>query len=99
MSRRINCQACHDKCRPMHSEDVAMGFHQRIVAIEAKKPEKHGLKIYGDGALEKEIELPTLECDSCGQPILDGTRCYAVTMWRGDDEIGLWEHEFGKVLP
>lgn len=99
MSRRIICKPCRDKRGAQHPEDVAMGFHRRIVEIVAKKPADHGIKFYEGNTLDdlketKTVSLETLQCDDCGEPIGDGAGAFAVTMWRGDDEPDNWEAEY-----
>jgi hypothetical protein len=71
-----------------------MGWHRKIVGILAKKPKTHNLVFLSD-SMPPEVEaLPSLFCDDCGEPIKDGERAFAVTMWRGDDEPEPWEEEY-----
>lgn len=97
MSRRIICQTCRDKTGPQHPEDVANGFHRRIVAIKAKKPEEHNIVFLSNVEPPKVEALPALFCDNCGACINDGSDAYCVTIWHHDEEIGRWEHEYGTV--
>jgi len=107
MSRRILCPDCNEKRKAkypsgLHPEDRAAGFQVRVVLIEVKKPEQHGIDVYEGNslsamALTKHEELPAIMCDDCNQAIPDGTRAYAISMWRGG-EMGAWEQEFGKVV-
>lgn len=94
MSREIICEACHSKAGDnLHAEDKASGWHKRSVKLIAKKPEDHAITING----KKQPQMETLRCDHCGEPIPDGTKAVAITMWRGSP-IGNWEQEFGEVV-
>jgi DNA-directed RNA polymerase subunit RPC12/RpoP len=94
MTRRIHCTTCGTaRFIPMHPEDAAMGFRQRVKHLTARCPAGHGITITS-GATVKTESLSTLRCDSCGQPIADGQPCVAITMWRGQ-EPPLWETDYG----
>jgi hypothetical protein len=97
MTRRIICQKCKDKRGPQHPEDVAMGWHRRIVPLQVKKPEVHQVKVYADGKLEATEDLATIVCDDCGNAMPDGTNGFALTMWRGE-EPPTWEDEYGRIV-
>ena len=96
MTRTIICKACHAKQKPMHPEDVAMGFQRRTVQGLAKKPEVHGITILKGGKEVSREELTTLQCDHCGLAIPDGSPIAAVTMWRTEREGEplAWENDF-----
>lgn len=94
MSRKILCEKC-GVLKPMHPEDVLMGFKRRRVQIGlAKKPDGLDVKIYEDGKLTERKILRSLFCDNCGEPIADGAPAIAETFWRGEDEPAEWESEY-----
>jgi hypothetical protein len=95
MSRRILCSSCDDKWKP-HPQDVAEGWQYRVVHLVVKKPAKHVITVITDAGV-KESPLPSILCDSCGEPINDGEIALAVTMWREGD-MAEWEAAFGNVL-
>lgn len=97
MSRKILCLDCGETRRiKLHSDDVALGFKQRVVELIAKKPADHAITEIS-GGVANTTQLPTIACDNCGKPIPDGTRCTAISVWRGG-EMAAWESGFGKVL-
>lgn len=98
MSRRIVCRKCGstESWRPLHPEDVAMGFQQRFVTGKARKPAVHEIKTYVGGRLTNTEHLATIRCDHCGAAIRDGEKCVAISMWR-DGQMGDWESEFMDV--
>ena len=96
MIRKIHCQKCGTKgFIPQDSRDKADGWKQRVVHLIAKKPSEHFVTIKSAKTTERH-DLPTMFCDSCGAPILDGEKCVAITMWRGDTPL-IWENEFGTI--
>jgi hypothetical protein len=100
MIRRIICESCRQKCGPQHPEDVAMGFKRRIVEITAKKPDDHKIEVFeGDNLASLESvevrHLPSLMCDHCGASISNGSRAFAVTMWRGEEPRN-WESDYAE---
>lgn len=97
MSRNLYCPKCGERSlQPMHPEDAAMGFHRRRVHLKAKKPAEHFMEIIDDTGTKRQY-LAALACDGCGVYIPDGSDAVAVTMWRGDNEIGAWEQEYGTL--
>lgn len=93
MTRSIVCKACAAKQRPMHPEDVLNGFHRRTVDLLAvKKPDEHGITVIEDGK-RTYTALRSLMCDTCNEPITDGTGAVAVTYWNEhrEGEPGNWE--------
>ena len=99
MIRRIHCETCGvPPCNPADQYD---GWHQRTVALTARKPPEHYVEetVIEPGKSPKvtRTDLPTLVCDLCGQPIPDGTRCVAITMWRGT-EPEPWEGNYGEPI-
>lgn len=112
MSRRILCQSCGDKWKP-HPQDVREGWQYRVLHVSLKKPDDHSVQVVTDATADglmdlitkgvpkcagKITPLPSIYCDTCGEPIADGTVALAVTMWR-DNPVGEWEHEYGTVIP
>jgi hypothetical protein len=83
----------------MHPEDVMMGFNRRRVVIErARKPQDHAISTFvgeslGAMKLESVEQLASLVCDHCNEPIKDGSKCVAVTMWR-EQEPEPWENDY-----
>lgn len=97
MSRKIVCEKC-GVLKPMHPEDVAMGFHQRRVVIDrCVKPADLSVNIYENGQLTNVSHLASLMCDNCGTKIPDGQSVVAITMWRDEAEPDPWEHEYGAT--
>jgi hypothetical protein len=105
MTRRILCDACGSKWEP-HKQDMADGWKHRLLALSVKKPESHGIRVFtGDVFsndptkmnLESSEQLPSILCDSCGEPIADGDMAIAISMSNKDDFYH-WEHEYGTVL-
>ena len=91
--RRLHCEKCGTKhFVPMDAEDVLAGWHQRVRHLNVKKPEIHQAIITGGGSREV-IDIPTLICDGCGEPIMNGAPAVAITMWRGEEPRD-WEKEF-----
>jgi hypothetical protein len=49
MSREICCEKCGE-LKPMHAEDVLMGFKRRRIVIErVQKPDDLAIRTYEDG--------------------------------------------------
>jgi hypothetical protein len=94
--RRIYCEAC-GKWAGLEPEDRFFHWQCRTCTIIASKPPKHSITItdYEKGKPVKSecINLPTLFCDHCGQPIPDGSIAIAYTAWRGK-EPGPWETDY-----
>jgi hypothetical protein len=90
MIRRMYCFKCGGEAmaRPFDAEDYADGWRFRYREITAYKPAVHSAGING-----KEIKLPGLICDFCGDDISDGTKAVAFTMWQGT-EPEVWETEY-----
>lgn len=95
MTRSIVCKACAARQRPMHPLDVLDGFHRRTVDLLAKKPAEHGITVI-EGGKTTYTELRSLMCDTCNEPITDGTGAVAVTYWNEnrEGEPGNWEKEY-----
>ena len=105
MIRHIYCEECDRRisARPQHPEDVAAGWKSRRVQIQAKKPEKHEVRIFAGDSMEtlqpvKTITLVTLHCDACNCPLPDGSPAFAITDWQEscEGEPGPWEQEFTR---
>lgn len=96
MSRRILCKSCGDKWKP-HPQHVRDGWQYRAVFLTVKKPDGHGVTVIADGKATRH-DLPSVQCDTCGESVADGSICLAVTMWRGGLVLP-WEHECGVVIP
>lgn len=92
MIRTIHCEKC-GVLKPMHPEDVAMGFLRRRLIFKGVKPADHAITVNG----EKQPQMSSLACDLCGQDIPDGSTVVATTMWQKDREgtPGIWETEYG----
>lgn len=97
MSRRILCKTCGAGWKA-HPQDVLDGWQYRVVNLVVKKPEKHQVSLIVERTLKSVSELPSIECDSCGEAIPDGSVARAVTMWRAG-EILEWEGGFGVIIP
>ena len=94
MIRRLHCEACgRGGFFPTNAEDAAAGWRTRFVWLAGRKPASHGVDV-SDGRTTQHTELPSLVCDGCGQPIPDGQRCLAITMYQGINPP-TWEAEFG----
>lgn len=100
MIRRIHCEACDKEARPMHPEDVAMGWKRRRVEIIAKKPAEHTVTTTVGGEKPVVANLPSIYCDQCGDPVKDGERAVAITEWQTsrEGEPGPWEQEYASAL-
>lgn len=78
----------------MHHEDAAAGWQKRTVKLRVKKPDDHCITING----MRQPQMATLFCDDCGEPLQDGSKAVAVSMWQGGG-MAAWEHEYGEVQP
>jgi len=101
VSRRIVCPECLRRGPVLYAEDVALGMRSRVVEIEAKKPERHTITLKTGDTLEDlrtvAVEhLSSIMCDTCGQPIPDGERCFAITIWRTPNEPPAWEKDYSQ---
>jgi YgiT-type zinc finger domain-containing protein len=85
----------------MNLKDRQEGWNGRRVWLIAKKPAVHQrIVIELGGSAPRVVEdIPSLQCDACGMVVADGETCVAVTMYRAENPIGLWEHEYGTVIP
>lgn len=94
MRREIVCEKCAPRVRLL-PEDEANGFKMRTKAMLARKPPAYS--IFENG---KPIALANLLCDRCGVPIVDGTRCLAVTFWNvmREKTPRQWEPAFGDPI-
>lgn len=80
-----------------------MGFFQREVHIEAKKPVDHAVTMTEKTPAANVTtvhHLERLRCDFCGNPIADGTPIVAFTTWNSnrEDEPRPWEEHYGRKL-
>ncbi len=102
MSRYILCPKCSERMQ-LHPEDKRMGFKQRRVEIPGVRTPPglaRQVTTFGDdGHVSVErTALKSLVCDSCNQPVPDGTPVTAVTLYQGE-EPEPWEEEYGRVRP
>jgi len=89
MTRDLLCPKCGGKTK-LHPEDIQNGLCERKVELRVKVPNQHGLAINGTF-----WPIKGLACDSCGEPIAEGSIAVARTVWRTsiEGEPEMWEHE------
>jgi hypothetical protein len=96
MARRILCEKCGNRPQ-LTEEDVRAGFKCRALAGPARKPDDHSLTVVANGEQITEA-LQSLMCDSCGDAIKDGAPIVAVSVWRGEGVMALWELDFFDMV-
>jgi hypothetical protein len=108
MIREIRCRTCFEKTlRILADQDRREGWRGRVREIKVKKPLFHAITLkVGEDSEKMEtknvIELSSIMCDHCGEPIADGEQAFAITLWRvqrEDEPAGEWEKEFSQNIP
>ncbi|SRR6266540_1539756 len=93
MVRKILCLKCGAEFN-LYQEDISQGWKIRRIEGTVKKPKDHFIEIHTLGQQQKKINIPILRCDNCDIDIIDGSKAFAVTYWRGEIPPGYWESEY-----
>lgn len=97
MIQHLLCPLCARKTS-LHPEDVANGWLQHKVWLQAKKPDKLQIGVYPEGKPPTVIDVPEMVCDGCNRLIPDGSLAVAVTNWRSSENYEQWETGYGTVV-
>jgi hypothetical protein len=85
------CRKCGEPWKLM-PPDQDRGLRSRKTFLSGKVPEGHGFKVNGVF-----VPMNDLHCDLC-DTVLTGHIVVAVSVWRGQHDMGFWEPTYGRIL-